>query len=331
MQNIVSAYTLAYSILTAFTFMAFLVYIFRKKELLNLLPIIATLVTVFLLYRILGLSGTAGYYDMLALDLCIALLSTILAIFYISKPYIFIGMIILLVAGFMIFEINYYGNTTFAGMFAIGTIFGLLYREFALAPKRSEKAKKMKKVEINRDLIQIFLGAILVAIIVIFPYLASVSVIFGLILLAYTSNNLLANLRIGPIYRRAMDLERKDVTYGQGATYLAASTAMVMGFTHGSMVLLFGVAVLFFADSLATIVGVSSRGAATLPYNRNKTFIGTAAFFLIAAVAGYFTIGLWYGLLFALVLAFVESLGSSIDDNIRSGVVVIILTLLLGL
>lgn len=332
MQYIITEYTLALVILSAFTLMAFLVHIFRRKQPLNLIPVIAVLVTVFLLYRLLGTQGAPNYYDVLSLDMCIALISTILAIFYISKPYIFIGMTVLLVAGFMIFAVNYPGNTSFAGMFAIGTIYGLLYREFALGPKPSaERSKKMKKVEIKRDVIQIFLGIVLVAVAMIFSYFAAISIIFALILLGYTSNNLLANLKVGPLYRKAMDLERKDATYGQGATYLAASTALVMGFTHTTAFLLFGIAVLFFADSLATIIGVSMKGAAKLPYNRNKTLVGTIAFFIVAAVAGYFLIGWLYGILFAFVLAFIESLGTSIDDNIRSGVMVVILGMLLGL
>ncbi|MGI0100919.1 MAG: hypothetical protein ACREBH_04370 [Candidatus Micrarchaeaceae archaeon] len=329
MQNIINAYTLSFVILSAFVFAAFLLYIIRRKELLNIIPVLASFATVYLLYRLIGVAGTAGYYNLLALDLCIALVSTILAIFYISKPYIFVGLVILLAAGFVIYASGNAGSTAFAGMFAIGTIYGIMYREFAMPTKRREQSK-MKKREINRDVLQIILGIALVGIVVLFPYTAAVSIIFALILLSYTSNNLLANLRLGSLYRRAMDLERRGVTFGQGAIYLAASTALVMGFTGSSKLLLFGIAVLFFADSLATIIGVSARRAAQLPYNRYKTIVGTLTFFIVAAVAGYLTIGL-YGVLFALILAFVESLNLSIDDNIRSGVVIVILNALVAI
>jgi len=338
MQNVVSAYTLAFVILSAFTLMAFLLYLFRKKQLLTILPVVATLVTVFLLYRFIGNAAAPYYFDMMALDLCIALVSTILAIFYISKPYIFVGLIILLIAGFMIYLVNYSNqaigtSTTFAAVFAIGTIYGLLYREFMLGPRRSEKAKKTKKVEINRDIVQIILGIVLIGIILFFSsdYITVAGVIFAFIMLCYTFNNLLANRNLSLLYKRAMDLERKDATYGQGATYLAASTALIVGFNHNVHVLLFGIAVLFFADSMATIVGVSMRRAAQLPYNRNKTIAGSVAFFIIAAIAGFVLIGSFLGPVFALVLAFVESLGTSIDDNIRSGVIVVVLSLLAGL
>jgi dolichol kinase len=330
MQNVINAYTLSFVILSVFTLAAYLIHILKKKQLMNVIPIIASIVTVYLIYGLIAAYGSPSYYDPLALDICIAIISTITAILYITKPYIFIGLIILLVAGFVIYSSSYGSNTAFAGMFAIGTIYGLMYREFALNPKKSNDQKKMKKKEINRDLIQIFLGIILVGIVMLFPYFAAVSMIFALILLAYTSNNLLANLRMGRFYTRAMDLERKGVTYGQGATYLAASTALIMGFVYSTNALLFGIIVLFFADSFATIVGVSLRRAEPLPYNRGKTMVGTLAFLAISAIGGYMTLGL-YGVLFAVILSFIEGLNISIDDNIRSGVILVILKALAGI
>lgn len=329
MQNIIDIYTLSFVILSVFAAAAYIFHIIRRKQLLNIIPLVATIATIILLYRLIGVAGSASYYNLLALDIGIAIISTIIAVFYISKPYIFVGLMILLLAGFVIYASNYPGDTTFAGMFAIGTILGLLYREFVMNPKREKPdARRNKKREINRDLIQIGLGIVLVVVLVLFPYFESVSIIFGLIVLAYTTNNLLANLRLSPVYRRAVDLERANVTYGLGATYLATSTALVMGFTHSANLMLFGIVILFFADSVATIIGVSKRGAMSLPYNRYKTIVGTLAFFIVAAIAGYFLIGL-YGVLFALILAFIESLNLSLDDNIRSGIAIVILNALL--
>jgi len=330
MQNVINAYTLTFVIATIFTLALYLVYIFKRKEGLNLIPVVISIATVFLLYRLISVAGSASYYDVLALDICIAIIATILAIFYISKPYIFIGLTILLLFAFVIFVGSYPGNSTFAGMFAIGTIYGLIYREFVINPKKDKKPVKNKSKEINRDLIQIFLGIVLVAVIYFLPHPGAIDIIFALIILSYACNNLLANLKLSPLYRKAVDLERKNVTYGLGATYLAASTALIMGFTHSTNMLLFGIVALFFADSIATIVGVSLRRAAELPYNRFKTIIGSFAFFVVAAIAGFYLLG-YYGILFALILAFVESLNLSIDDNIRTGIVVVILGAVIGL
>lgn len=330
MTNVVDAYTLTFLILSVFAVAAYIIHIIRRKEVLNILPLIASIVTIFLLYRLIGITGSPGYYNILILDICIAIVATMIAVFYISKPYIFVGLMVLLLLGLLVYVNNYPGDTAFSGMFAIGTIFGLIYREFVLRPKKSERPKKMRKKEINRDVIQIVLGIVLVIVILLFQHFIAVGVIFALIILGYTTNNLLANLRLSPIYKRAMDLERKDVTYGLGAIYLGASAALVMGFTHSTNFLLFGIVAIFFADSLATIVGVSLRRPAELPYNRYKTIAGTIVFFLVTAIIGYLLIGL-YAILFALILAFVESLELSLDDNIRSGIIIVILSALLGM
>ena len=142
MQNVINAYALSFVVVTIFVLALYLVYIFRRKEGLNLIPVVISIATVFLLYRLIGVAGSASYYDVLALDICIGIIATILAIFYISKPYIFIGLTILLLFSFVIFVSSYPGNSTFAGMFAIGTIYGLLYREFVINPKKDKKPHK---------------------------------------------------------------------------------------------------------------------------------------------------------------------------------------------
>ena len=104
----------------------------------------------------------------------------------------------------------------------------------------------------------------------------------------------------------------------------------MLGFAHGAPLLLFGIIAVFFGDSAATIVGISARRAAPLPYNRHKTIVGTLAFFIVTAVLGYFLIGA-YAILLAAILALIEGLYISIDDNIRSGIAVVILGAILGL
>jgi dolichol kinase len=268
----------------------------------------------------------------MSLDICIGLLATILAMFYISKPYVFISLLAALMFGIIVYISAYGGDTAFAGMFAIGTIYGLIYREFALNPKvaDSSSSKKRKRTEINRDILQIIFGVILIGALYYFGYANGEMIIFALIILGYLMNNLLANLMIRPIYVRVKDLERKNVSYGLGASYLAASTALMLGFAHNAPLLLFGIVALFFGDAAATIIGISARNAAKLPYNRYKTIVGSLAFFLVTAVLGYLFVGI-YAVLLAAILAFIEGLYISLDDNVRSGIAVIILGTILGL
>ncbi len=331
MQNILNTYTLFFTIVSAFVCAVYLVYIFRKKELLNIIPLLAGVITVFLIFNHIAAVGSPNYYNMLALDICMVLIATIIAIFYISKPYIFLTLVILLAIGVLLYLSSYPGSAAFAGIFAIGTIYGLLYREFVLNPKRDEKDSRKKRTrEINRDIIQIIFGIVLVSVLYYFTYTTAIEIIFGLIILGYIVNNMLANFIVKPTYRSVMDLERKNVTYGLGASYLAASAALMLGFTNTAGLMLFGIIAVFFGDSAATIIGLSFRNATSLPYNRQKTIIGTLAFFLVTAVLGYFVIGI-YALPFAAILAFVESLKISLDDNIRSGILVVILGALAGL
>ncbi len=331
MPNIIGIYTLLFAILTTFVVAFYFLYTVRKREVLNIMPLIATVVTIVVIYRLVAVMG-ANYYNILALDLCIGILATILAIFYISKPYIFVSLLAITLLGAGIYISAYGGATVFAGMFAIGTIYGLLYREFALNEKKSDTfdTKRRKKTEINRDIIQISLGIVLIVALYYFGYLSGVLVIFALLIFGYFVNNILANVRVKPIYTRAKDLERKNVSYGLGASYLAASTALMLGFAGSPPLLLFGIVAVFFGDSAATIIGISARGAAPLPYNRYKTIIGSLAFFLITAILGYFFIGM-YAILLAAILAFIEGLAISIDDNIRSGIAVVVLGTILGL
>lgn len=332
-QLIINAYTLAFVILSIFVTAFYLVYIFRRKEALNLIPLFLSIATVILIYRLIGFPGSTNYYNVLALDLSLAIISTILAIFYISRPYIFITLIVLFIIGVVIYSNTYPGNTAFAGMFAIGTIYGLLYREFALSPRRDrerQKDRKKRKTEINRDYVHIVLGLVMLAILYfVVTATYAISIIFFLMLLGYTANNLLANLKAGPIYRKTlMDLERKNVTFGLGAMYLAASTALIIGFIANWHLLILAFVALFFADPLATIAGLSGRRHTELPYNKHKTIIGTAVFLIVTAVAGAYLLGL-YGVLFAAILAFVEGLNLSLDDNLRTGIVAVILGALL--
>ena len=146
MQNVISTYTFLFAIITAFIAAFYLIYTVRKHEAKNILPLIATVITICIIYRLVGIPG-ANYYNMLALDLCIGILATILAIFYIAKPYIFIGLLAALLLGIAIYISAYAGDMVFAGMFAIGTICGLLYREFALNRRKPENfdTKRRKK------------------------------------------------------------------------------------------------------------------------------------------------------------------------------------------
>ena len=93
--------------------------------------------------------------------------------------------------------------------------------------------------------------------------------------------------------------------------------------------MLFGIATLFFADSIATIVGMN-LGKKHMPHNNNKTLEGTIAFFLVLSAIGLLLIGT-YAVPLAAVLAMIESAEMQLDDNLRSGIALAVLGIALRL
>jgi dolichol kinase len=255
-----------------------------------------------------------------------AVLSCLIAMCYISRSRLFTAMLLFL-AAVVVACIYYYGDTVLVGMFGIGSVCGLLYRDFM---KHDHNAKKKRSVETNRDVVQIFLGLVVFALLMMLDLPYAIYAVFALIIAGYAVNNLFAGRGARSTYERMLAaLERSNTTYGIGAVYLAVGTMLVIGFVGIKALMLFGIATLFFADSTATIVGMH-LGRLRLPHNRSKTLEGTLAFFLVLALIGLPLIGV-YAVPLAAALALIESVKSPLDDNLRSGIAVALLGLAIRL
>lgn len=255
-----------------------------------------------------------------------AILSCLIAMCYISRPWIFTALILFL-AAIVIAGIYYYGDTTLVGMFGIGSVFGLLYCDVT-KPKRDGVKKTV--VETNRDVVQILLGIVVFAVLLLVTLPYAIYATFALIMAGYAVNNVFAGRGKGSIYERILaTLERSNATYGIGAVYLAVGTMLVIGFVGSKGLMLFGIATLFFADSIATIVGMN-LGKKHMPHNNNKTLEGTIAFFLVLSAIGLLLIGT-YAVPLAAVLAMIESAEMQLDDNLRSGIALAVLGIALRL
>jgi dolichol kinase len=255
-----------------------------------------------------------------------AALACLIAVCYISKPVKF-TLLLLFLSVSIIACIYYFGDTVLVGMFGIGSVCGLLYHD-RMNP--SHNSRKKKRVETNRDVVQILLGIIVFALLLLVRIPYAVYIVFALTVAGYAVNNLFAGRGAGSAYEKALAvLERSNTTYGIGAVYLAIGTMLVIGFVGSKALILFGIATLFFADSIATIIGIHF-GRLRIPHNKGKTLEGTLAFFLVLAAIGFPLIGA-YAVPLAAVLALIESAKTSLDDNLRSGIALAVLGIALRL
>lgn len=108
--------------------------------------------------------------------------------------------------------------------------------------------------------------------------------------------------------------ERKKVIPGKGAMHYAAGSLLLMTFSQASFALAM-IAVLAFGDGASTIVG-RTWGKKKLPWNASKSWLGTAAFFALGAVASAFFIPLPSALAYAFLLALIETIPADVDDNL---------------
>ena len=298
----------------------------RKRTNLKLLPVAASVVTAFIIYALLAHTHPNAGYGILAIELGVALISSIMVQLYISKPRKFVLMLLLLLSGLIVYGYSHAGGFVPIGIFGISTIYGLSYRNMG-RKRASPSGNSSRPKETSRDVVQIALGAVLVAVFILLKFGAAVPVAFALIISGYVFNNFAGEHTLNGIHKPIkLKLERTGVVYGSGALYLAAGTALVIGFANTSAFAVFGIIVLSFSDSAATIMGVN-LGGLKLPYNRNKSVIGAFAFFLVTVLLGYLAIGT-AAITLGVLLAFVESADTRIDDNITLSVALVIVSAL---
>ncbi len=282
-------------------------------------PLVASLITV-------AIVGLAGHYSSFNLFIAVAfaLLSSMLVMFYVSSTRNFLLLMV-----FLSLQLVYIASvgvplySTFAPGFAIGTFFGLAYIE--KVKKRGNAARGVKKTEIDRDVFSMVLGAVLLLLLAAFSKTFSYIAI-ALIILAYSFNAVVSRRSLGafkPVLRMLKGLERKDAFYGTGALYLAVGFTLLLAFAGAYRFLAFGIAVLLFADSAATIVG-ERIPIRKLPYNASKSIGGFTGFFVVTAISAFILFGApLIAIVYAVVLAFIESLDLRIDDNVTLAVGVI--------
>ncbi len=184
---------------------------------------------------------------------------------------------------------------------------GLLARDF------------MKEDE--RQILHIFLGACAM-LLVEFAGVQAASYAMGAILVVgiILVHMKLSCMRLGPFDLLIERFERPGVTPGYGAMTMAAGALAILTLIASKEQILASLVILGFGDAGSTIFGIRSRRK--LPYSREKTFGGSAAFFVFSLPAVYFAGP--FALIVAAAAAIAEGFESHIDDNLIIAMVCVV-------
>jgi dolichol kinase len=175
--------------------------------------------------------------------------------------------------------------------------------------------------EDERQIFHMFLGACAILLVELFGVQSAAYAVGAILIGGIMLVHLKLSRRSLGIFEKPLErFERPGVTPGYGAMTLAAGALAILTLIARKEHILASLFILGFGDAGSTIVGTRSRRK--LPYSRNKTFGGTAAFFLFSLPAIYFA-GLPAAIVAALA-AVAESLESHIDDNLIISVACVI-------
>lgn len=192
--------------------------------------------------------------------------------------------------------------------------------------KHTHRHRNNVKKETGRDLLQIFFGILLVALFLSQVLQFADTVVLVFTVLGYFVANYVMLYGRDPFSKILIGLERKDTALGEGAQMLALGTLIVIALLHVNVYVILVFAALYIGDSVATIVGINSKGA-RLPYNKNKSVFGTFAYFASIALITYPLIGL-FSLPLGAIAAVAESMHTLIDDNLFVAIILVFVMLL---
>src|SRR3989338_1383588 len=172
----------------------------------------------------------------------------------------------------------------------------------------------MRERELARQLVHVIAGLVFMFILI---YLGRINLIAIALLLLFIGS-LLINFKLtGKRVPMAHDigdaLERQNVRFpGWGpAWYVFGIILLAIALSEDNEILV-GIFILGVSDGIATIIGI--HGRYKLPYNKEKTIEGSAAFFITSLIA-YLFIGPKIVPL-AIITTIIESIRLPIDDNL---------------
>jgi dolichol kinase len=315
----VNPIVIALALLSALVFVMYFRDILQKRDKRGLVPLVMSVaVGAAVLWLLHEISNETTVF----FALTFAVLFAMMPFYYTMRTRKLLAILILIGIEFS-YATYTYGSLLFPfiQMLAVGTAFGVYHKSATLFGETERGVSK--KVETHRDIVHIFLGAILFSLFLFLPFYYAVYIATVLIILGYLYNSASGKHKNGNLYAFLSRFERSGALYGLGALYLGVGVALILGFIHTLHFALIGLAAILFADPIATIVGINLNGP-KLPYNKKKSVYGTLAFFLAVTILGFPFVG-YYSIFFGAGLAVVESLKIPIDDNVLIAAVMIVL------
>jgi phytol kinase len=244
----------------------------------------------------------------------IALFSSIAATLGSNENY---AMVAVAAAYFAVF-----GGTP--ALVAQAALLGFLSHARSFSGKNSARDKPTER---RRDVVQIAIGVIVVAVFAVASYGTAEMFLLAALLVGLLLSNYAVSNPKARASRLLLSLERKNAVFGQGAMWLALGALIAISFLNRNEAIAL-LASIFMADAVATLVG-TRYGRHALPYNRKKSAEGSAAYFAVALLVSFPFLG-YAAVLVALVAATVESLPALVDDNFDTAVALSVLMLLIG-
>ena len=270
----------------------------------------------------------AGYGGAALLAAAAAVFVSLSAFFYLDDNTLFYPLVIMAFAylGIMMLLFGAAASAaSFAAACGIGLMTGLETRVYGFRGRNRQRSGR-RRFEIRRDLVQIALGIVVIAVFLIAGRVYGILAVVGLALLGYLFNSAFMPAE-NSVGKFARSFERESAVRGEGALFMAAGSMLILGLVPSVNYAVFGLSAIFFADSAATIIGVIA-GRRKLPHNRRKSFAGTISYFVVLGAIGVTLIGL-YAIPVSITLAIVESLPVAFDDNASTSIVFVILSRLL--
>ncbi|MFH1286076.1 MAG: diacylglycerol/polyprenol kinase family protein [Candidatus Micrarchaeota archaeon] len=175
-------------------------------------------------------------------------------------------------------------------------------------------------METRRQLVHIFVGILMIAFALLVYQSAPTSwkeIVEAALIIFLLLGLVIIDLKLKRVKITVVDwlldvFERPNIMPAHGALWYWVGAMLLISFTSGTRQFCSGIFILSIGDGISTIIG-KRFGNHPLPHNKNKTWEGTATFFL-ASLPAYFFIGA-AAFPLALLCALVESMNLHIDDN----------------